>query len=128
MRPNPDQAMPGSTGARPLDVRRLEQDTPPQEISDMLGSPDLPDVVTRTAEGVWWSEGSPRVKAARIVLRSLPDVATYAAMLGAGTDGTNRRPTSPGTNLRGRRHGSHRHDGPALPFLGRDPSRHQTHA
>ncbi len=66
----------------------LEQDTPPQEISEMLGSPDLPEVVTRTAEGVWWSEGSPRVKAARIVLRSLPDVATYAAMLGAGTDGT----------------------------------------
>jgi type VI secretion system protein ImpM len=66
----------------------LEQDTPPQEISEMLGSPDLPEVVTRTAEGVWWSEGSPRVKAGRIVLRSLPDVATYAAMLGAGTDGT----------------------------------------
>jgi type VI secretion system protein ImpM len=63
----------------------LEQDTPPQEIADTLGVPDLSDEVAELAEGVWWSEGSPRVKPARMILRSLPDAAIYAAMLGAGT-------------------------------------------
>ena len=37
---------------------------------------------------VWWSDGSTRVKPARLTLRRLPDAATYAAMLGAETAGT----------------------------------------
>jgi type VI secretion system protein ImpM len=62
----------------------LEQDTPPEEISDMVGRPLLPLRAERTADAVWWSEGSPRVKAARMTLSCMPDAAIYAAMLGAG--------------------------------------------
>jgi type VI secretion system protein ImpM len=67
--------------------RALEQDTPPQEISDMLGLPVLPNDRNGLAEGVWWSEGSPRVKPARLTLACLPDAATFAAMLGAAAAG-----------------------------------------
>jgi type VI secretion system protein ImpM len=61
----------------------LAQDTAPQEISDRLGLPELPDNKEGNPDAVWWSEGSPRVKPARMVLSCLPDAATYAAMLGA---------------------------------------------
>jgi len=61
----------------------LEQDTPPEEITDRLGSPDLPDDATAAGDAVWWSDGSARVQPARMVLQCLPDAATYAAMLGA---------------------------------------------
>jgi type VI secretion system protein ImpM len=61
----------------------LEQDTPPQEISDMLGVPDLTTDIEPAADAVWWSDGSSQVKAARMALSSMPDAATYAAMLGA---------------------------------------------
>jgi type VI secretion system protein ImpM len=68
----------------------LEQDTPPQEIADRLGAPDLPDDTTATVDAVgdavWWSDGSARVQPARMVLQTLPDAATYAAMLGAHPD------------------------------------------
>jgi len=60
----------------------LERDTPPQEIADALGWPDLPDGDAECFDGVWWSVGSLRVKPAQMFLASLPDVATYAAMLG----------------------------------------------
>ena len=60
----------------------LERDTSPQEIADAIGWPDLPDGVAECFDGVWWSDGSPRVKPAQMLLGSLPDVATYAAMLG----------------------------------------------
>jgi type VI secretion system protein ImpM len=60
----------------------LERDTSPQEIADAIGWPDLPDGVAQCFDGVWWSDGSPRVKPAQMLLGSLPDVATYAAMLG----------------------------------------------
>jgi type VI secretion system protein ImpM len=60
----------------------LERDTSPQEIADALGWPDLPDGVAECFDGVWWSDGSLRVKPAQMFLASLPDVATYAAMLG----------------------------------------------
>lgn len=65
----------------------LEKDTPPHAIFDMLGSLDLPEAATDLAEATWWSEGSSRVSAACLALRNLPDVATYAAMLGAMTKG-----------------------------------------
>jgi type VI secretion system protein ImpM len=66
----------------------LEQDTPPQELAELLGSPDLAVAATGIAEAVWWSEGSTRVQPARMLMRSLPNAATYAAMLGAETEGS----------------------------------------
>jgi type VI secretion system protein ImpM len=66
----------------------LEQDRPPQDVSDMLGLPDLSDEVTKLDAGVWWSEGSARVKPSRIMLHRLPEAAAFAAMLGAEATGT----------------------------------------
>jgi type VI secretion system protein ImpM len=70
----------------------LEQDTPPQEIADMVGSIDLAEEAEGFSDATWWSEGSPRVSAARLTLRRLPDAATYAAMLGAEQKGTDVAP------------------------------------
>jgi type VI secretion system protein ImpM len=61
----------------------LELDTPPQEIADALGMPDLSDDAASPGDGVWWSDGSPRVKPVRMILHRMPDAPTYAAMLGA---------------------------------------------
>jgi type VI secretion system protein ImpM len=66
----------------------LEQDTPPQEIADMVGSIDLAEEAEDFSDATWWSEGSPLVSAVRLALRRLPDAATYAAMLGAEQKGT----------------------------------------
>jgi type VI secretion system protein ImpM len=63
----------------------LENDTPPEEISAMIGAPDLPDEAVPGREAVWWSEGSSRVTPTRLTLRCLPDAATFAAMLGDNT-------------------------------------------
>ncbi len=65
----------------------LEQDTPPEEILGALGAADLPEDTTGTMDALWWSEGSARVRRACMVLRGLPDAATYAAMLGAEIEG-----------------------------------------
>ena len=65
----------------------LEQDTPPDAIIAMIGQPDaaLHDrdrVDSPGCDSIWWTEGSPRVPASRMSLSGLPDVATYASMLG----------------------------------------------
>ncbi len=65
----------------------LEQDAPPGEISGMLGVPELPDEAAGLADAEWWSEGSERMPPAKMTLRSLPSAMTFAAMLGAETDG-----------------------------------------
>jgi type VI secretion system protein ImpM len=61
----------------------LERDTSPQAIADGLGVPDLSEQPGDADGSVWWSEGSPRVRPARVTLPGLPDAGTYAAMLGA---------------------------------------------
>ena len=66
----------------------LEQDTPPEEVSGMIGMVALPDSTEGLAEAVWWTDGSAHVRPGRMTLRSLPSAAVYAAMLGAETDGT----------------------------------------
>lgn len=66
----------------------LEQDTPPEVMAGMLGTPELPEPTTEMVEGIWWSEGSARVRPASLALGCLPDAATFAAMLGAETTGT----------------------------------------
>ena len=65
----------------------LEQDTPPQEMAGLLGTPDLPEAAADLAEATWWSEGSTHVGPACLVLRCLPDAQTFAAMLGGETTG-----------------------------------------
>ncbi len=66
----------------------LEQDTPPQQLAGALGMPELPEAEADAAEAIWWTEGSPRVRPFSLSLRCLPDVATFAAMLGVQTTGT----------------------------------------
>jgi type VI secretion system protein ImpM len=66
----------------------LEQDTPPQVLAGKLEAPELPEAEADVAEATWWSEGSPRVRPTCLSLRGLPDVATFAAMLGLQTSGT----------------------------------------
>jgi type VI secretion system protein ImpM len=61
----------------------LEQDTPPQEVSDMLGLPVLTGDGERSVDAVWWTDGSSRVKPICMSFSSMPDAATYATMLGA---------------------------------------------
>ena len=66
----------------------MEKDTPPEGIASMIGSINLPDEAAGLAEATWWSEGSVRIEPVCMVLPCLPDAMTYAAMLGAGTQGT----------------------------------------
>jgi type VI secretion system protein ImpM len=70
----------------------LERDTLPHEVAGMLGAIDLAEAAADVAEATWWSEGSARVSAACLALRCLPDAATYAAMLGAESQGTDALP------------------------------------
>lgn len=69
----------------------LEQDLSPDAIAAMIApSPTVLRDRDRTDaenhESVWWTQGSPRVSASRLVLPGLPDAAVYAAMLGEATD------------------------------------------
>jgi len=68
----------------------LERDTPPQDIAGMLSMPDLHAASSGLVDAEWWSDGSERVKAVRMVLRTLPDSATFAAMLGGAMTATER--------------------------------------
>jgi type VI secretion system protein ImpM len=68
----------------------LEQDISPEEIAAMLPAPDLAVDATGASDAEWWSAGSARVPPTRMVLQSMPDPATYAAMLGAETEPENR--------------------------------------
>ena len=65
----------------------LEQDTPPDAIAATIGQPavalqDRDYQNSPSCGSIWWTEGSPRVPASRSILSGLPDVATYASMLG----------------------------------------------
>ena len=69
----------------------LEQDMAPDAIMATIGQPDAAlrdrdrtDITP--CESIWWTEGSPRVPASRMSLSGLPDVATYASMLGEATE------------------------------------------
>lgn len=69
----------------------LEQDSPPDAIIAAIGQPE-PALRERDRTGasshdsIWWTQGSPRVLESRLVLRDLPDIATYIAMLGETTE------------------------------------------
>ena len=64
----------------------LEHDKTPEEIAALVVEPDLRLDGNGMAEAEWWREGSPRVRPSRILLRSMPDAAICAAMLGAKTE------------------------------------------
>ena len=61
----------------------LEQDISPEEIAAMLPAPDRVVDATGATDAEWWTAGSARVRPTRMGLQSMPDSATYAAMLGA---------------------------------------------
>ncbi len=65
----------------------LEDDLPPDAVAGRVAR-DLPPLGGDAAEtprsGAWWTDGGPRVAAARLALATLPDAAEFTAMLGAG--------------------------------------------
>jgi type VI secretion system protein ImpM len=70
----------------------LEQDAGPELLSAMLAVPEAQIGAAGRTEGaitqsIWWTDGAPRVPAARFVLQGLPNAAVYATMLGAGESG-----------------------------------------
>ena len=71
-----------------LSPEQLKARIPPPP--DFAVTPDtgLPyNLQPRPGAGLWWTEGSPRVPAQGLVLDTLPDAATFLAMLDAGGPG-----------------------------------------
>lgn len=66
----------------------LEQDFSPDQISAMLGSPDLAWTDTPVCHSEWWTDGSVRLSAGRMTCRGLPDADDYATMLGIAPETT----------------------------------------
>jgi type VI secretion system protein ImpM len=65
----------------------LAEDLPPSSVLARLddpapGGPPLPDPPA-PGQALWWTEGGPRIPAARLAMPGLPDVACFAAMLDA---------------------------------------------
>jgi len=90
-------------GAEAAGRAALEDDAAPEQLGAMLG---LPAAITLPAEigamqGIWWTDGSPRVAATRFTLSGMPDACVYATMLGARRAGdasaaaTAAEPTKP---------------------------------
>ena len=78
----------------------LEKDTSPEGIASMIRSSELPEEAGGLAAATWWSEGSVRVGPTCMVLQSLPDAMTYAAMLGAETQDADVEPDAAGEGER----------------------------
>ena len=70
-------------GCEAAGLAALEKDISPEAIAAMLPAPDLAVDASGATDAEWWSAGSVRVPPMRMVLHSMPDAATYAAMLGA---------------------------------------------
>lgn len=60
----------------------LERDLEPDEVMAMLDTPAPDGAGVSVGVSEWWTEGSPRLQPTRMALRSLPDAAAYAGMLG----------------------------------------------
>jgi type VI secretion system protein ImpM len=69
-------------GCEAAGLAALEQDISPEEIAAMLAAPDLAVDATGATDAEWWTAGSARVQPTRMGLQTMPDSATYAAMLG----------------------------------------------
>lgn len=62
----------------------LEQDAGPERIAAMIGVPEARGAADAPARhSLWWTDGGPRVPAARFTILGLPDAALYATMLDA---------------------------------------------
>jgi type VI secretion system protein ImpM len=69
----------------------LEDDLPPEALAARLGEiADTPlldrgidPAALMAADGIWWTEGGPRVPSRALTLRHLPDGTTFTAMLDA---------------------------------------------
>ena len=66
----------------------LEQDATPEQMTEMLGDPEVPNSEGRLAGATWWTDGSPTLPPTRLPLPGLPDAATYAWMLAAPVEAT----------------------------------------
>lgn len=77
----------------------LEEDAEPDRVTEMMGRLEPPPAdgagIGQT-QVLWWSDGSPRVPPGRLSLQRLPDVLTYATMLGAEAE-----PAPPNRDLGG---------------------------
>lgn len=60
----------------------LDQDATPEQLDAMLDPPEM-GLAAGLSHSLWWTDGAPRVPSMRLVLEAMPDVATYATMLGA---------------------------------------------
>ena len=68
-------------------IAALEKDVSPESLSLMLGSPPVAiEPAAILSASLWWTDGAPRVPATRLTLARLPDITTYASMLGARRD------------------------------------------
>jgi type VI secretion system protein ImpM len=69
----------------------LEDDLPPEALAARLGEvigvppldPGIDPLPLAAADGIWWTEGAPRVPSRVFTRRDLPDGATFTAMLDA---------------------------------------------
>jgi type VI secretion system protein ImpM len=67
----------------------LEQDASPEQVAAMLGAVESGVAASNAGaaapvepgQSLWWTDGAPRVPAARFALSGLPDDAVYATML-----------------------------------------------
>jgi type VI secretion system protein ImpM len=79
----PADAVPWLDACETAGRKALDEDATPEEIArrmPLLRAEEMPDAA---AIGAWWTEGGPRVAAARLTLAELPDAEQFAAMLGA---------------------------------------------
>jgi type VI secretion system protein ImpM len=78
--PNPNDWTAWLDAVEVLGRLALDEDAPPERMTP----PPPPASVTFTdnTSSAWWTEGGPRVAAARLTLPALPDAARFATMLG----------------------------------------------
>lgn len=65
--------------------------TTPEALAAMIGEPALAAAADIIPDAVWWTGGSTHMKAGRLLLRSLPDAAQFAWMLGGVDEGGDAR-------------------------------------
>ena len=111
--------------AKPLDGTPWNRIRRRKRLPACLDRSNLPDAAAGACRSDVVERGSARVEPVCMALPCLPDAATYAAMLGAETQGPD---VASDAFVPGERKWSRRHDDAALSLLGGDASRRQAHA